>query len=159
MAFFDVSMATLYQWRTAGEFGGRGQWDCKAILKFRLGHLGVKDFGQGARVDGRVTPALERYREEQAALKRLDRLEREKILIRVDVLHSELLQVFGLIRQAGERLQRMYGPEAQDVINEQLDEAERWVCGLSELEQQQAKPPQTNGKPKRAKRKKKVAKG
>lgn len=152
-AFFRISVPTLYQWRAAGNFGAKGEWDCQKVLEFRLSQLGVMDFGAGARVSERESPALERYREEQAALKKLDRLERQKILIRVDVLQSDLLQVFGFFRRAGEQLQKIYGPEAQDIISEAADEAEKWVSTLSTMVPIAEQPEATNGKPKAPKRK------
>ena len=79
-----------------------------------------------------ASPALERYREERAALARLDRLEREGTL----VLRHELLEGLGriasLVRTAGETLQRQYGPGAADVLNEAVDDAEREISRMFE---------------------------
>ncbi len=83
-------------------------------------------------MNGAATPALERYREERAALARLDRLEREGKLVARDTIRQSLAQVASLIRAAGESLQRQFGQGAADVLNEALDDAEREIASFFE---------------------------
>ena len=73
------------------------------------------------------SPALERYREERAALARLDRLEREGTLLSREGMHTSLTKIAAILRSAGERLQRVCGTEAADILNEALDDAEAYT--------------------------------
>lgn len=76
---------------------------------------------------GSPSPALERYREERAALARLDRLEREGELLPRDSVRQSLAKTAAILRIAGETLQRQYGPEAAEVLNDAIDDAESEV--------------------------------
>jgi hypothetical protein len=78
-------------------------------------------------LDGAPTPALERYREERAALARLDRLEREGKLVDRDDVRQSLGRIAGLIRAAGETLERQFGKAAADILSEALDDAAREI--------------------------------
>ena len=73
---------------------------------------------------GPMSPALERYREERAAIARLDRLEREGVLLAREDVHTGLMMIAGILRSAGETLRRGFGPEAAAIIEEALDDAE-----------------------------------
>lgn len=77
-----------------------------------------------------ASPALERYREERAAIARLDRLEREKTLVRRHDLLDGLGRIAALIRGAGETLQKQFGPEAAQILHEAIDDAEREMARL-----------------------------
>jgi hypothetical protein len=76
------------------------------------------------------SPALERYREERALIARLDRLEREQQLVPRDNVRQGLGQIAGLLRTAGETLQRECGPEARQILDEALDDARREIVRL-----------------------------
>lgn len=71
------------------------------------------------------SPALERYRNARAALSELDLAERRGVVVHVDRFREHLVRAFRLIRRAGESLQRKFGNEASDILNEHLDEGER----------------------------------
>jgi hypothetical protein len=71
------------------------------------------------------SPALERYREERARLARLDRLEREQLLIPRDEVREGLSRIAAILRSAGDALQRQYGPAALEILDEVLSDAER----------------------------------
>ena len=77
-----------------------------------------------------VSPALERYREERAQLARLDRLEREGRLVPRDGVREGLGQIAALLRSAGETLQREYGTDALEILNEALEDAQREIDRL-----------------------------
>lgn len=85
-------------------------------------------------MQGEVTPALELYRQEKAKLARLERLEREGSLIPEEEIHELLLQMIAILRTTGDQLQRQFGPEAAEVYNEGLREAERHVVDRFESE-------------------------
>ena len=74
---------------------------------------------------GDSSPALERYREERAALARLDRLERERVLVNRQAIREGMGRISAVLRTAGDTLQRQFGPEALEILNEALAEAER----------------------------------
>ena len=77
---------------------------------------------------GGSSPALERYREERAALARLDRLERERLLVRRDEVREGLGRIAAIIRGAGEVLQREFGAAALEVLNDALDDAQSEIA-------------------------------
>jgi hypothetical protein len=80
-----------------------------------------------ALLQGDGSPALERYREERAALARMDRLERERVLVRRDEVREGLGRIATIIREAGQSLQRQYGTDAAQILFEAMDEAGREV--------------------------------
>lgn len=78
-------------------------------------------------MQGSGSPALERYREERAALARLDRLAREGKLIPRDETREALGRVASILRGAGDSLQRQFGAEAAEILYEALDDCGREV--------------------------------
>jgi hypothetical protein len=77
-----------------------------------------------------ASPALERYREERAAMARLDRLEREgQLVARADVREG-LGRVAAILRAAGDGLLQQFGPEAVELLNESLSDAGREIDRL-----------------------------
>jgi hypothetical protein len=76
-------------------------------------------------MQGGGSPALEAYRQERAAMARMDRLEREGQLVPRDLAREALGRVAATLRAAGDGLQREYGPAAVDILNEALDDAQR----------------------------------
>jgi len=79
-------------------------------------------------LSGTTTPALERYRDERAKLAKLDRLERERDLLKRHEVHEMLSRVASILRGAGEVLQREYGAQAHKILDEALDDAEREIA-------------------------------
>ncbi|HBN76857.1 MAG TPA: hypothetical protein DD473_13770 [Planctomycetaceae bacterium] len=80
------------------------------------------------------SPALERYREERAILAKLDRLEREGQLIPRDEIRLGLGQIAAILRTAGEMLQRQFGNDAVEILNDGLEEAERCISKICDRE-------------------------
>ncbi len=78
-------------------------------------------------MQGSGSPALERYREERAALARLNRLEREQKLIPRDVTRESLSWIAAILRSAGDSLQRQFGPAAVEILYEAMDDAQREI--------------------------------
>ena len=76
---------------------------------------------------GPGSPALERYREERAAIARLDRLEREGALVSRDDVRTSFGRVASILRGAGDALQRQFGPAAVEVLYEALEDAGREI--------------------------------
>ena len=71
------------------------------------------------------SPALERYREERAALARLDRLERQMQLLPRDQVRQALGRIAAILRSAGDALQQQFGPAAMEILHEALDDAQQ----------------------------------
>lgn len=69
---------------------------------------------------GPASPWLEKYREEQARMARLKRLEMEKQLLPRHIIHDGLTAIATTIRQAGERLAKI-SPDAVEVLNQAID--------------------------------------
>ena len=80
------------------------------------------------------SPALERYREERVILAKLDRLEREGQLIPRDEIRLGLGQIAAILRTAGEMLQRQFGNDAVEILNDGLEEAERCISKICDRE-------------------------
>ncbi|MCH8880531.1 MAG: hypothetical protein IID34_11690 [Planctomycetes bacterium] len=74
-----------------------------------------------------TSPALERLREETYKLRRLERLYREDKLVGRDIMHDCLARLAGVLRRAGDRLQRRCGKEAFAIYNEALDGMDREI--------------------------------
>jgi len=71
--------------------------------------------------------ALERLRDEKAQIAKLERLERERSLIPRDEIHDLMNQLAGILRSAGECLQRTHGNGAQQILDDAIDSFEREV--------------------------------
>lgn len=78
-------------------------------------------------MQGTGSPALERYREERAAMARLDRLEREQNLIPRGEVREALGRIAAILRGAGDVLQREAGRAAFEILCEALDDAQREI--------------------------------
>jgi hypothetical protein len=78
-------------------------------------------------MQGAGSPALERYREERAAIARLDRLERERKLLPRDEVRQALARIASIVRGAGDALQRQFGTAAVEILYEALEDAEREI--------------------------------
>ncbi|MCX7429006.1 MAG: hypothetical protein NTW96_25690 [Planctomycetia bacterium] len=79
---------------------------------------------------GADSPALEKLRLVKLALLELDLGERQGSLLPRDLVHDDLMLIAGVIRGAGQILQRRdgwKGQEACDVVNEAIDEAEALI--------------------------------
>jgi hypothetical protein len=76
---------------------------------------------------GADSPALERYRDERAKLARLERLEREGVLVRIDWVSQYTHKLAAVVRSAGDLLQRQFGAEAFAVLDDALAELKREV--------------------------------
>ncbi len=74
--------------------------------------------------DAEGSPSLERLRKAKAALAELDLQERRGDLVDRHKFEGLLNRNAAILRGAGEALQRHYGPEAQGLLDEALDDAD-----------------------------------
>ena len=82
-------------------------------------------------MSGESSPALERWREEKYQLARLDRLEREGSLVGRDDIHEGLTRMAAILRRLGETMQRQYGRDAHQLVEEAIDDWEREIHSMS----------------------------
>ena len=101
--------------------GHRANWDLQAITAWRLERLQHSEpsWPEGG------SPAMEDYRQERARMAKLERLERENVLVRRVVIHTHLTRFASIIRKLGEQLQKAYGEDAGEMLSEAIDDAER----------------------------------
>jgi len=76
---------------------------------------------------GGSSPALEDYRRERAMLARLERLEREKVLLPRGEVREAMGRIAAIVRGAGDTLQRQFGPAAVEILYEALSDAQREI--------------------------------
>jgi len=68
------------------------------------------------------SPSLERYRLAKAKLAEHDLSEREKVLVRADLLNEAIRAGVAVNRATGDRLSRQFGNAAGEIFNEGLEE-------------------------------------
>ncbi len=124
----STSARTLRKWTDAPR-NPDGSYDARALIEWFVARSGT---GVDAKLSGGTSPALERFREERAKLARLDRLEREGQLLPRDRVHDGLARIATIIRMAGDALQRQFGPDALELLNDALDDAQREITALAE---------------------------
>jgi hypothetical protein len=118
-----VSDRTLKEWLGKGCPGEPGRYVVPEIVQWaKVSVWSVIPTGDDLMDGGGDSPALEQYRLAKAALARLDLAEREKQLVRVEEVVEPLMEAAAVVRAAGERIGREYGPDAQEVVNEAVAE-------------------------------------
>ena len=78
-------------------------------------------------MDGPESPALERFREERAAMVKIQRQELEKTLLRREDCREVFGVVAAILRQVGDRLQKEHGPAAADILIEALEDCQEKI--------------------------------
>lgn len=73
------------------------------------------------------SPALEKLREETFKLKRLERLEKERSLLRRDQIHEGFATFAARLRACGDQLQKKCGPDALEILNSALEGGEQEI--------------------------------
>ncbi|HPO15968.1 MAG TPA: hypothetical protein PLI09_21195 [Candidatus Hydrogenedentes bacterium] len=106
--------------------GRKCYFNAPAVVKLRGELLKRKVTGE---VDKPNSTWLEEFRKERTLLSKLEREMREGNLLRREEVHESLGQLAAILRNAGETLKRQFGAEAQDILNEALEEFERRVDG------------------------------
>lgn len=78
-------------------------------------------------LSGADSPALERYRQARADLAEIEVAQRRRVLLVADDMQHGLARMAAILRQAGQTLQRRYGPDAMAVLTDALDDVEREI--------------------------------
>lgn len=101
----------------------------RAFHDFVARHARVLSAAKGVGEDdmsggGAGSEALEKYRHERYLLSRLERLERERVLLPREEVHEGLAHVAAFYRSMQEKLERSFGREVADMMEDDLAEAE-----------------------------------
>ena len=68
------------------------------------------------------SPSLEEWRSERARIAKMDRLERERILIKREDAHESLARIASMLRNCGDLLEQEFGRDARAILNEAIDD-------------------------------------
>ncbi|MEX2025874.1 MAG: hypothetical protein WEH44_01215 [Pirellulaceae bacterium] len=125
---FHIRIGTVRDWRKLGMPGRPQHWNLDEIETWRR----QRDQAHATRstdplLTGPASPALERYREERAIMARLERQEKERSLLPREAVREGLDKIAATLRAAGDALRRQFGEEAQRILNDSLDQAERTI--------------------------------
>ncbi len=85
------------------------------------------DNGEGANAKTRKLEADAVLQKQKAELAKLDLAERRGELVPRDEIHAGLARLSAFIRGAGERLQQEYGTNAQEILDEALEDFSREI--------------------------------
>ena len=77
-----------------------------------------------------VSPALEKFRTERYKLARMERLQKQNLLIPRDKVRSSLLFLASILRDATDRLQKLYGSRVVELMDEALQVFEAQIEDL-----------------------------
>jgi len=128
---FGVHRRTVYDWLKQHAPGKPGRYDLDAIAAWREARRQVDAEPDLA---GPASPGLERYRQARAAIAELELAQLRRRLVPRDEVHQVLDQVAGTLRNAGVILERHYGAEARQVLEDALDNARRLLQQLDTQE-------------------------
>lgn len=76
------------------------------------------------------SPALERYREARARIAELQADEAEGSYLHAEKMQACLQRMAAILREAGDKLQKRFGPDAKSVLDEHLDAFEALIPEL-----------------------------
>jgi len=91
-----------------------------------------------------ASPALERLREVQYEIKKRELAELDKTLVSRDTMRKMLTQGATILRSLGDTLQRQFGPDALDLLNDSLADFERAIEAFFEEQAQAEEAEPTN---------------
>lgn len=129
----DVAMHFGVQLQTAQEWGQRGMPKKGKDKRYNLRDIALwlrkeGPWKQNAKLDdddvfgGSDSPNLERYRAAKAQLAEFELGEKKKELFNGVQINDLLLRCASRIRKVGERLGKRYGADAQNAINDAMDD-------------------------------------
>lgn len=106
----------------------RALHDFLAMHARRLAHYAPA--GDGDEGDG--ADNLELYRGERYLREKLKRMQDERSLLPRDQVHDRFMRCAALLRSAGDILQRKFGREAHELLDQALTECERLIASLGD---------------------------
>ena len=119
--FFSWNEANLNRYRHQGFPGSRHNYDLSAIYRWLESRKTKGTFEEDP---------LDLYRKEKARLATLNRLERESVLVSVENIQAVLSRLAAMLKQCGEYLERSFGPDAREAIEDVLTDFEREIFGM-----------------------------
>lgn len=140
--FFGKSDTTIFKWLDRGCPGKRaspgqndGRFDLKEMLAWCLRNVWEERRGKRPNLlddeemlyGGGDSPNLEEFRKWRAKIAQKQYEEKCEQVIDRQTVHDCLTSIAGILRQFGEQLQRTFGNEASDMLNETLVEAEAQI--------------------------------
>lgn len=134
--FCGVDPGTIQTWVRQGlprHGAGKGRFRYDLSEIHRWTHARKADppaaAGDDPLLAGTDSPGLERYRLARAALAELELDERQKNVVRVEVIRDALLRFADILRRLGDRLNRRYGADAGLAVYDAIDECRRVLRG------------------------------
>lgn len=125
---FSKAEPTVVKWHQRGMPGIAGLYSLKEVIAWREKDLterkGVEELMVDADMAG-DSPALERFRAARANLAELEFAERSGTMVQVALIQRGLALLAAPLREAIEALQKQFGAEARDIMEEGLAEFER----------------------------------
>jgi len=118
---FSVSRRTVVEWRALGCPGRPGEYDLDKVDRWRRARQPDAD----VLLTGPASPALEQFRRARARREELALARELNEVLPRDKTYGLLGRFAGHIRWAGQELQRRCGPEAFEILNEAIDDAEK----------------------------------
>ncbi len=95
----------------------------------------MRDEDEDAALMAGEGPAIERWRLAKAQIAEIELEEKRKRLLPLDEIHRGLARSASIMRRAGERLERLFGPDARKLFDEAIDNAIRVAeSGLGEAD-------------------------
>lgn len=128
-----VTRPTIYEWQRAPGFPAAvdGVFHVRHVCEWRCGRENGRTKPKQSEEDAMLadadSPGLERYRLAKAQLAEMDLAEREKTLLPADTVREGVMAIAMAFRQAGETLQRQFGPEAHAILEGAVLEAESQI--------------------------------
>ncbi len=122
--FAGVSRNTIYEWAKLDGYprapdGSVAKWDlCEWYCNRLVSPETDDEPGSGD------SPALERLRAARASQEEIKLAAMREQFIDREWMHSRLMEIASLLRQCGEQLQREYGPDALQILDDSMTEIE-----------------------------------
>ncbi|MBE3132301.1 MAG: hypothetical protein IMZ55_02425 [Acidobacteria bacterium] len=139
---FDRQTKVLHEWADRYGFPFRGETldlfaVCKAISEYlSRNKYSLPDGSEDPLLAGASQALKDEYvraqideKKKRAALLEIEIREREDRLVSREEIHAGLGRIAAILRDAGEKLQRKFGPEAHRLLSEALDDAIREMDG------------------------------
>lgn len=143
------------EWRPNGMPGRPGHYDLDAIAAWKIARprdpQRLAALAEDPLMKGHGSPALERYREARAKMAELDFQRESGQVVDVEAWRADASRLADILRRASEVLQAQFGPDAEKILQDALDE---WVREMeqSDASPQDPAPPQVQDPPTPTKR-------
>lgn len=121
--FFDMSPRTVERWFTSGCPGRPSRYDLRKIARWLAALRMKKLIGDQSSEGGESSPALEAKRRIEVELRQLDLEERRGSLVSREGVEKCLAEWASVMRTAYEQVGRLFGPEAQDLVEQAVSDA------------------------------------